>query len=70
MQEISRIGLDTSKYMFQVYGVNATEQPVLCRTLRRGQVERFFCLATSDGGGGGSVRSGTSLGAVVAEPGA
>ena len=42
MQEISRIGLDTSKYMFQVYGVNASEQPVLCRTLRRGQVERFF----------------------------
>jgi transposase len=42
MSEIIRIGLDTSKHVFQVHGVNAAEQPVLRKTLRRAQVERFF----------------------------
>ena len=42
MDEVIRIGLDTSKHVFQVHGVNATEQPVLRKQLRRGQVERFF----------------------------
>jgi len=42
MNEIIRIGLDTSKHVFQVHGVNAAEQAVLRKTLRRGQVERFF----------------------------
>jgi transposase len=42
MGEIIRIGIDTSKYVFQVHGVNAAEQPVLRKTLRRGQMEAFF----------------------------
>jgi transposase len=42
MNEIIRIGIDTSKHVFQVHGVNAAEQPVLRKTLRRGQLERFF----------------------------
>ena len=42
MKEIIRIGLDTSKSVFQVHGVDAAERPVLRKTLRRGEVERFF----------------------------
>ena len=42
MSKIIRIGIDTSKHVFQVHGVNEAEQPVLRKTLRRGQVERFF----------------------------
>jgi transposase len=42
MVEIIRIGIDTSKHVFQVHGVNAVEQPMLRKTLRRGQMERFF----------------------------
>ena len=39
---IIRIGLDTSKYVFQVHGVDEQEQPSLRRQLPRGQMERFF----------------------------
>jgi transposase len=39
---IIRIGLDTSKHVFQVHGVDEAEQPVLRRQVRRGEVERFF----------------------------
>ena len=42
MGEIIRIGLDTSKSVFQVHGVDAAARPVLRKTLRRGEVERFF----------------------------
>jgi transposase len=42
MEKLIRIGLDTSKSVFQVHGVNAAEQPVLSRKLRRGQVIAFF----------------------------
>lgn len=42
MGEIIRIGIDTSKYVFQVHGVNAKEQPVLSKKLHRNQLERFF----------------------------
>lgn len=42
MNEVIRIGIDLSKHVFQVHGVNVAEQPVLRRTLRRGQMERFF----------------------------
>ncbi|MGG2382886.1 IS110 family transposase, partial [Salmonella enterica] len=30
------------KHVFQVHGVNGVEQTVLRRTLKRGQMERFF----------------------------
>ncbi len=42
MNEIIRIGVDTSKSVFQVHGVGAAERPVLCKKLRRSEVERFF----------------------------
>ncbi|HEU0155017.1 MAG TPA: IS110 family transposase, partial [Stellaceae bacterium] len=39
---IIRIGLDTSKHVFQVHSVDEHEQPVLSRQLRRREVEKFF----------------------------
>ena len=33
MEQIIRIGMDTSKSVFQLHGVNAKEQPVLRRKL-------------------------------------
>lgn len=42
MDQITRIGLDTSKQIFQLHGVNAAEEPVLRRKLRRSQMIAFF----------------------------
>jgi transposase len=42
VNEIIRIGIDTSKSVFVLHGVNAAEQPVLRRKLRRGQMLEFF----------------------------
>ena len=42
MEQISRIGIDTSKHIFQHHGVNAAEEPVLRKKLRR--KERFAFL--------------------------
>jgi transposase len=42
MAEVIRVGLDISKTSFQVHGVDASGRAVLCRQLRRGEVERFF----------------------------
>ena len=42
MKQIIRIGMDTSKHFFQLHGVDAAEQPVLRRKLRRNQVLGFF----------------------------
>jgi transposase len=39
---IIRIGLDTSKHVFQVHGVDENEQPVLRRQVRRQDVAKFF----------------------------
>jgi transposase len=39
---IIRIGLDTSKHVFQVHGVDESEQPVLLRQIRPRSVARFF----------------------------
>ena len=39
---IIRIGLGTSKHVFQVHGVDENEQPVLRRQLRRQDVVKFF----------------------------
>jgi transposase len=40
--KIIRIGMDTSKSVFVLHGVDAAEQPVLRKKLRRGQVLEFF----------------------------
>ena len=42
MTKIIRIGMDTSKSVFVLHGVDAAEQPVLRKKLRRKQVLEFF----------------------------
>jgi transposase len=42
VREIIRIGVDTSKYIFQLHGVDAAEQVVLRKRLGRKQVLEFF----------------------------
>src|SRR5678815_334311 len=42
MDQISRIGMDTSKHIFQLYGVNSVEVPVLRKKLRRKEMVTFF----------------------------
>lgn len=42
MNDIIRIGVDTSKSVFQLHGVDATEQPVLRKKLRRRDLLSFF----------------------------
>jgi transposase len=42
VEKITRIGMDTSKSVFQLHGVNAAEQPVLRKKLTRSQMIRFF----------------------------
>jgi transposase len=42
MEEVIRIGMDTSKSVFQLHGVDRQEQPVLLKRLQRRQVLAFF----------------------------
>jgi transposase len=42
VEQISRIGMDTSKHIFQLHGVNAAEAPVLRKKLRRKDMMAFF----------------------------
>jgi transposase len=42
VDQISRIGMDTSKHIFQLHGVNAAEAPVLRKKLRRKDMVAFF----------------------------
>jgi transposase len=42
MSEITTIGLDLAKHVFQVHGIDAQGTTVLCKRLRRGQVLAFF----------------------------
>ena len=42
MEPISRIGMDTSKHVFQLHGVNASEEVVLRRRMRRKEMVAFF----------------------------
>lgn len=42
MEQLTRIGMDTSKSVFQLHGVDACERPVLQRRLRRRDVVPFF----------------------------
>ena len=63
MEQIIRIGMDTSKHFFQLHGVDATERPVLRKRLGRGQVMAFFCQAAADGNRDRGLRRGALLGA-------
>ena len=42
MEQIIRIGMDTSKHFFQLHGVNAAERAGVARQLRRKEVVTFF----------------------------
>ena len=42
MGQIKRVGVDTSKGIFQLHGVDEAERPVLRRALKRQQVLTFF----------------------------
>ena len=42
MEQLIRIGMDTSKSVFQLHGVDASERPVLVRKLQRRAVVPFF----------------------------
>ena len=42
MTKITRIGIDTSKSVFQLHGVDEAEQPVLKRKLRRRELLAFL----------------------------
>ena len=42
MEQINRIGMDTSKHFFQLHGVNAAEKVVLRKKLRRKEMVAFF----------------------------
>src|SRR3954462_7820744 len=42
VDQIIRIGMDTSKHIFQLHGVNAAEAPVLRKKLRRKEMVAFF----------------------------
>jgi transposase len=42
VEQVFRIGVDTSKHVFQLHGVNAAEEPVLRKKLRRKEVVAFF----------------------------
>ena len=42
MEEIIRVGMDTSKHVFQLHGVNASEAPVLRKKLRRKEMMAYF----------------------------
>ena len=42
MEKVVRIGMDTSKHVFQVHGVNRSEEAVLCKKLRRKEMIAFF----------------------------
>jgi len=61
--QITTIGLDIAKNVFQVHGIDAAENVVVRKQLRRGQLMKFFealapCLV-----GIGGLRHGASLGA-------
>src|SRR3981189_2003008 len=42
MSEITVIGLDLAKHVFQIHGADPDGRPVLRKRLRRGQVLEFF----------------------------
>ena len=42
MGEITTVGLDLAKQVFQVHAVDSAGEVVLCKSLRRGQVTAFF----------------------------
>jgi transposase len=42
VEQLSRIGMDTSKHIFQLHGVDSAEAPALRKKLRRKDMVAFF----------------------------
>jgi transposase len=42
VEQISRVGMDTSKHFFQLHGVNSAEKVILRKKLRRKEMVEFF----------------------------
>ena len=61
--QITTIGLDLAKSVFQVHGVDAAGEVVIRKALRRSQVLPFFAKLPSVPGRHGGVRHLPSLGA-------
>ena len=66
MSEVTTIGLDLAKHVFQVHGVDAAGECVLRKQLRRGQVVAFFAALPRCLGRAGGVCHGALLGAGAA----
>jgi hypothetical protein len=66
MSTVTTIGLDIAKSVFQVHGISATDEVLIRRQVRRGQVLKFFAaLPDRDRG----LCLGSSLVARTPEPG-
>ena len=63
MSEITTIGLDLAKNVFQIHGVDAVGAVVLRKRLRRGQVLEVLCGFVALSGRRGGLRDGALLGA-------
>ena len=61
--QVSTIGIDLAKNVFQVHGVDAAGKVVITRKLRRSQVLDVFCEVAALPGRHGSVRHIAPLGA-------
>jgi transposase len=69
MEQISTIGIDIAKTVFQVHGIDGSGEPVVRRQLRRRQVLSFFCKTARLSYWHGSLRHITPLGARACEAG-
>jgi hypothetical protein len=50
MSEVTMIGLDIAKHIFQVHGVDGAGSVVIRRKLRRGEVPRRLCRSGAQRG--------------------
>ncbi len=69
MTEVSTIGFDLAKRVFQVHGVDGEGVVTIRRQLRRSEVVKFFAKLSLRGGNG-SVRLGPLPGADTGQGGA
>ena len=61
--QVSTIGVDLAKNVFQVHGVDSAGKVVITRQLRRKQVIEFFSKLPALPGRHGGLRNRSSLGA-------
>lgn len=62
MNEVSTIGLDLAKHVFQAHGADAGGDVVFRKQLRRDKVLGFLCPAACVPGSDGSLRQRSLLG--------